>query len=967
MGRLLRWLLLSILLILAPPAAIFAVLSTESGTAWALEQASDLVRTLGIEFRFGRSRGSLLRHLEIQNLVLVAADGRLEAGRVLLHWRPTALLERRLHIRALEIADARLVPPPPTDTASAPPEIPDLRLPLSIQLDRLLLEHLTVEQPEADLEVSLFTLAASLGRQGLAVRDLHVSAGGVRLQGSLNLQAGAPHQLDGELSARLDKSLVGDDVGTVEANALFNGTALSPAFDLTVSAPTQLHLRGVLELAQVTPGFDLSADWPELSWPLQGAASVYLGAGKLTLKGVPDDYRLDLQTLVSGEGIPPAELDVAASGGLGGMTLLPLRLGVLDGQLKASGGVRWDQGFGWELVLEADSINPGVYLADWPGDLAGRIEVAGSLAAEGGELKVHALIRDLAGRLRDYPVSARGSLDYRAGQLHAQAFEFASGPNRIQVDGYAGELLDLGFDIKAPELASLYPGLSGAVEGEGQLNGTRQTPVAVARLSGQAVAYEELQAQDVKLDIDWRENGGKGHLQLSGVRAGDFQVAVLTLGLDGSPESHRLDLAGEAESGGIRLSAKGGLQQEAWTGELQRLTLTESALGEWSLQSPARLSLGADKVNGSRLCLAQAATTACLEGGWDTAKGLDLAGSLVGLDLARLSAHLPGEAVVEGALQGEFRVGGTPDRPDVRFELVPGDGVIRVEETEEPIELAYRNARVEGRFENDRGSAVIGFQLGPNGRAQGRLLLGPETDGQRSLGGEVDADFPDLGLVAGFVPALEQVEGRLHLEAVLGGTLAAPRLSGALEILDARAQLAASGIELNDIELAVTGADEGPLSVRGRLSSGEGRIDIKGAVDLAAPGGAAVDLTVQGEKFRAVQLPEATVEVSPDLRLQGAGPYHLSGRLLIPLAAIKLKELPGGTVDVSDDEIIIGEDADRGTSGGGTQSHRPRPRGTGQGGELRGFRSEDRTDRGTGCGRRCTGHQRRWQDRTARR
>ncbi|MBT8050077.1 MAG: hypothetical protein KJO70_02700, partial [Gammaproteobacteria bacterium] len=152
--RLFRWLLLSALLILALPVAILAVLATESGTGWALKQASDLVRPLGVEFGFGRSSGSLLSRLELHDLVLQVAGSRFESGRMLLDWRPAALIGRRLHVRALEAADARLVPPPPTDTASTPPEIPELVLPVAIQLDRLLIERLAVEQPGGDLTVS---------------------------------------------------------------------------------------------------------------------------------------------------------------------------------------------------------------------------------------------------------------------------------------------------------------------------------------------------------------------------------------------------------------------------------------------------------------------------------------------------------------------------------------------------------------------------------------------------------------------------------------------------------------------------------------------------------------------------------------------------------------------------------------------------------------------------------------------
>jgi translocation and assembly module TamB len=310
-----------------------------------------------------------------------------------------------------------------------------------------------------------------------------------------------------------------------------------------------------------------------------------------------------------------------------------------------------------------------------------------------------------------------------------------------------------------------------------------------------------------------------------------------------------------------------------------------------------------------RLCLVQDAAAACAEGAWDAASGLGFSGNLAGLELARLAPHLPGDAVIEGQLRGDFRVSGTPDSPSVQFELIPGDGLIRVQEAEEPLELAFRNARVSGRFENDRGSADLHFELGPNGRAQGQVLLGPDEKGERSLGGEIAADFPDLGLVAGFVPELQQVVGRLHLEAVLGGTLAAPRLTGVLEIAEARAQVPVAGIELSDVELMLRGDGDGPLTLRGQLQSGEGRLDISGTVDTGAPGGTAVDLAIKGENVQAVKLPEATVQITPDLRLQGAGPYHLSGRLLIPKAAIKLEEVPSGTVDVSSDEIIIGADA----------------------------------------------------------
>ena len=357
----------------------------------------------------------------------------------------------------------------------------------------------------------------------------------------------------------------------------------------------------------------------------------------------------------------------------------------------------------------------------------------------------------------------------------------------------------------------------------------------------------------------------------------------------------------------MTLAAAGGLQGEAWSGELSALDVRATRLGEWRLDRAARVSLAADRVHTAKLCLAQAATSLCGEGGWRAASGLDLVASLSDLDLAGLGRLLPGEAEVTGRLDGTLEAKGTIQRPELTFSLRPSDGLIRLERDVEPLELGYRNVRLDGRFRNDEGLAEMRFELGDKGRAQGTVSIGADRQGQRALSGAVSADFPDLALVAGFVPVLDQVQGRLHLEAALAGTVARPRTSGKLQVLDASARLPAAGIALSDIGLTLDAVDGKPVRVLGGMRSGEGRIRVEGEIDTGSAAGALVDLRISGQDFQLAKLPEATVEVSPDLRLQGAGPYHLSGTLRIPRSRIELRELPRGTVDVSDDEIVVGE------------------------------------------------------------
>ncbi|MGB5761674.1 MAG: translocation/assembly module TamB domain-containing protein [Sedimenticolaceae bacterium] len=908
--RLLRWLIISFLLVLlAVPAALFAVLATETGSGWLLSRADRLVAPLGMELKIGGSRGNLLGRLELDDVLFDGAGTMVELGHLVFQWQPRALLERTLHIEALELADMRVVPPAPTESETTAPEIPDLVLPIALRLDRFLLERLEIEQEGGNVLVNRLSLGAAFDRQGLAIRDLQFDGEGAQIEGVMSMQATAPHALTGEISARIDQAVTGDDVGPVAANAVLEGAALAPAFDVRLSAPTDLRLQGTLKLDQVEPAFDIVADWPVLQWPLQGNATVTSRDGQLTLKGLASDYRLELRTGLDGEGMPPGKIDLVALGDLQGIRLQPLKVDVLDGRLQADGSLHWDGDVRWDLELLADRINPGLYEPELPGRLSGRIDVSGSLADESaGGLAVRLRIKELGGQLREYEVGASGELDYRRGELHARALQLTSGPNRIFLDGRADERLDLKFEIKAPDLVSLYPGLSGRLEGNGRLEGTPQAPVVVATLNGQAVGYEQTVAQELRLDLDWRETGGKGRLSLKGLQAGDVRVSEMNADLDGTPESHQLKFAAESTEFNVGLTAQGGLKEQTWEGQLQRLNLLGSGLGEWQLRAPAKLRLGASEASSGPLCLTQAATSLCTEGGWKAAGGLNLSANLVGLDLAQLGPYLPGEAAIEGSLGASVKVSGDTASPDVVFELRPSDGVIRVEQDLQPLELAYRNAKISGRFAQDAGSADLNFELGPRGRARGRLLLGADKGGQRAIGGEIDVDFPDLGLVSGFVPALAQVKGRLGLSTELAGTLDAPRVKGVLEIADASAQVPEAGIELTDVALAVRGDGGAPLRVQGQLSSGGGKLDIAGTVDMAAAAGPTVDLTLKGSDFQAVRLPEALVLVSPDLRLEGGGPYHLSGKLLIPKAAIEIEEVPSGTVSVSDDEIIVGEE-----------------------------------------------------------
>jgi translocation and assembly module TamB len=902
-----RWLLVPLLLLLALPVALLGLLSSSSGTEWLLRQAAELARPAGIELSFELSAGNMLGRLELRGLVFAGMDTRVQIDRLVLDWRPRALLERRVHVRAFEVAGVRLTPPPASESEPEPLQIPDLRLPLVLQLDRLLVEQLMVEQPDGPLAVERLAASASLDQDGLVLRDLQFAGAGARLEGGLGLQAIAPHVLSGELTAHVDSELSGDAIGPVTARLSLSGQALRPAFGLVIEAPARLNLRGTLALDRQQPGFDLAADWDELSWPLHGEPQVTARDGRLGLEGSVGDYRITLQTALHGGELEPGDITLSAHGDLLGLELRPLTVRVQDGSLQADGSLRWDAGLRWQLEVFAERLNPGLFLPRWPGEIGGRLDVSGSLDEAGERLAVRSHIEDVRGQLRGYPVSASGTLGWDAGRLLADALKIASGPNRIDLDGRVDEQIDLRFAIDAPDLASLYPGLQGRLQGDGQFGGTPARPTGVGRLTGGGLGYQGLSARRFTVDVDWGGEGGTGKVRIEELDLDGVVLNSFVADLAGSPAEHRLDLNADGPEFAVALNARGGLRQQTWQGELRALTMQQDAPGEWRLRDPSALRLAANEVRSGKLCLIQGGSEVCANGAWRQVEGLDLSGSVHELRLAKLAAFAPGEAKVQGHLSAEFSAQGPLENPKLVFDLRPSRGRVRLEGDGQQYDLVFRNVRVNGLFENDRGSVDLRLLLAENGRAEGRVTLGAREAGDRALGGEVRVDFPDLALVEGFVPALGNVRGRLKVEATLGGTLNTPRVVGRLEVSDGSAQVRDAGIEVEDIVLIIEGDGGTPLRVDGRASSGEGRLDIQGTVDLATEGGPRLDLKVSGEDFEAARLPEARVVLSPDLTLSGQGPYHLSGTLRIPSAAIEVEELPKGTVEVSPDEIVVGE------------------------------------------------------------
>jgi len=320
--------------------ALWAVLGTQAGSRWALER----VPGLSVENFHGRLGGQWRAdHL------LWAQDGsRVELDAPTFDWSPACLLRMTLCINRLDVEQVRLDVAPSTEESSGPIQLPDLKLPVSIQLGDVRVGSLLLNGSE---QLKGLQLAAHWTAAGMQIDAVHLQRDGLvlDLNGLLQPSGDWPLTASGNLSLpyapggapwTVALKVEGDLLKTLRLDADSSGYLpakvkgeLQPLVD---NLPAQVHI--------TADGFKPSADLPD---------TLQLNQLDLTAKG---DLGSGYQLL--GKAILPAEkgpVDLLLQGKVDakGAQIAGLDLNAGDKQsLKLTAQLDWQQGFSAEAKID---------------------------------------------------------------------------------------------------------------------------------------------------------------------------------------------------------------------------------------------------------------------------------------------------------------------------------------------------------------------------------------------------------------------------------------------------------------------------------------------------------------------------------------------------------------------------------------------------------------------------------------
>lgn len=503
------WTLLALVLLLA--IAVGVLLGTASGSRWLLAQVPGLT----VEAFDGR----LGQRWQADRLLWEQGGNRVEVQQPRLAWAPGCLLKRTLCIDELTAGDIVLNFPPTEPGPDAEPfTLPDLDLPVALQVERIDIGRVTLNGSEQlrRLHLQANWRADGLDIQRLDLRrdDLDLSMNGrllpsgawpLKLEGQAALQS--PNEQPWALMIAVDGDLREQLQVQVESQGYLDGTLSGQLRALDEHLPATIKLNA--------HGFKALPDLPE---------TLRLNDLQLTATGNMDDgYRVLGTTLLPGEG---GVVRVALEGVVGPSGAQIAMLELDAGQqrdVRLSGDVDWQDGleanadllwrdFPWRR-LYPDIDEPPVALRELKaqiqyddGNYLGNFQSA--MTGPAGDFTLNSPV---SGNLESVHLP---QLELRAGQ--------GSAVGSVSI-GFA-EGLDWKADLALSDLDPAYwlaelPGnLGGSLQSQGALRDERLQAEASLDISGR------LRGQNTSLQLQASGEGERWTLPIVDLRMGDNRV-----------------------------------------------------------------------------------------------------------------------------------------------------------------------------------------------------------------------------------------------------------------------------------------------------------------------------------------------------------------------------------------------------------------------------------------------------------
>ncbi|HWM89135.1 MAG TPA: translocation/assembly module TamB domain-containing protein [Thermoanaerobaculia bacterium] len=683
--------------------------------------------------------------------------------------------------------------------------------------------------------------------------------------------------------------------------------------------PTRISAKGTVKLDGENMDMDAQASWQNLAWPLRGGEPVAASRkGSATVAGNLEQYRAEVRADVVAGPVPQGTWVFEGTGDRQRFRFESFQGNLLAGRLQGRGEVGWEPVVRWNAVLRGDGINPGQLAAQFPGRLSFAATTRGQLAEAGPVGTVQ--ISRLGGTLREQPVAAVADLRLAGDRYQLSRLDLTWSDAKLAASGWIGDILDLAFDLSAPNLGVAVPQGGGSVVAKGRVSGPMKMPRIQATAEGQGVRVGTTTVSEtaVVADVDLSPSGNVVlDVRSTGILSGERRIEELTVRGRGRRSSHEVVLSANNEQGRVDLALAGGLTNPNsftdWRGQIRRLDLRSEQVGNWSLAQPAALAASTESVGLQGFCWQSGGAQLCANGGWAKAGPWNVDSTVADFPLNRFKPFLPPDLEITGNLNGNVRARGSGAALAMAdIDLRPGPGELRFPGDEgRTLTFRYEQGVIRAQAgAGGQGVATAQIALVDVGNMSARVNIPRMAKGvslqSQPLSGRVDVNLANLAFLEGFVPDVNDPAGSLVGGYDLSGTVGTPRFVGEARLSNGKADIPRLGIELRDLQLAATGNGTGALDIDGSVRSGKGTLRVQGRAGVPGPE-TPIRLAISGNNVQAMDTEEIKLVVSPDLEVTyDRELFKIAGDVTVPSADIEMeKRGEQGPVAASKDVVFV--------------------------------------------------------------
>ncbi|CAB0151992.1 Translocation and assembly module TamB [Pseudidiomarina piscicola] len=889
------------------PLLVLALVGTTTGSKWTLDVALNwALDANSTEVRYDTLSGRLIDNLELTGVVVDSEGLEVAIKQAEIRWRPFDLFNNELTVDRLSLQQVQITrkAAPSTDPDSSI-ELPHLELPIGVYVKQLSISEVWLAaSTEASPQriVSTFQTTIDWRAMQLQIENFRVTREQSLLHGSGQITTTDNYAIELQADYQLAVDYHAVNARRIDGNLTIGGELSGRPLQVTSEFTT----------AQ-TPTQRLTATVTAPLAQLQWRAELDLERLPLTLfSGLIEQNVPQLQSLVNESTKLSAEVSVTSEQAV--ISKLELSgIGAKQGILQLNGKWR-HRNFATDYASSPFDLTASYRDLDLT-QLAQRAETETLELVEG--------VIDLEGTPDAYQFEMINQLLYANTETdrerRAELVTNGTGNlNKVSLSTLKANSEELTFTATA-ELA--------------------WSPKLELRLDikdGTAVVETDAQRTDIELagGLFFTENVltadgltlaiGESRLQLNGSTAGDQRVTG-ELRLGALEELPLLPAAvTELESLTLNFSLDANEQLNLLKLNVETLAVTTESIGSWSTSEMSQFEFAKQSY------------------GWqltNTDLCLHHDGDRLGAICQRLEADADKVSMSITGKQLSLWLLNRLRKQDVAQRIA---GTVDVEAhaklDRQSFKLVAINAQVSSddttffALDQDMKTQLEQWQLIAKGDPNQiyATLDGTLTDGQGGLIGEVKVSdlygaqdiqgelifqLDDLAMLDWVLPGLRYEGGRATASLQLQGTMAAPTLEGDMEVYAETVGFAQTNLVFNEVRLALIDAPDtqGELQIEGQARSGDqGWLLLEG---LAIPLEQEAFLAIEGQNFRALQMPIATVDVSPNIRIHLKDQLiDIAGTVDVPYAQITAPEFENAVARSPDVVVTKNGEAVAGSS-----------------------------------------------------